>query len=234
MIAALARRLRDGNARAGRRIQRLAVADQALYRDNEISPDAWLNDPKLGGDVLIGAETVITGDVSIGACSTVGRQCVLNGGRITIGRYSQLAPRVAVYSVNHATTHLTTYVNRRLLGGRMQRHMAQKHARIGSDVWIGFGALVLGDVTIGDGAVVGGGAVVVKDVPPYAIVGGNPARVIRHRFEPEDIDLLLRLRWWDLSAEEIAGIEGLFHIDSAAEPDRFRTALTEAVQRYRA
>ncbi len=68
---------------------------------------------------------------------------------------------------------------------------------IGNDVWIGSEAIIMPGVTIGDGAVIGTRALVTRDVPPYAIVGGNPARVIRKRFEEPHIDLLLEMRWWD-------------------------------------
>lgn len=69
--------------------------------------------------------------------------------------------------------------------------------QIGNDVWIGARALVLDGVNIGDGAIVGAGAVVTRDVPPYAIVGGVPAKILRYRFEPDEIDFLLASKWWD-------------------------------------
>lgn len=68
---------------------------------------------------------------------------------------------------------------------------------IGNDVWIGYGVTILAGVTIGDGAIVGAGAVVVKDIEPYTIVGGVPARQIRKRFDNEDVAFLLELKWWD-------------------------------------
>jgi virginiamycin A acetyltransferase len=68
---------------------------------------------------------------------------------------------------------------------------------VGNDVWIGYRALVLPGVTIGDGAVVASASVVTADVPPYAVVAGNPARVIRMRFEDDDVERLLRASWWD-------------------------------------
>ena len=74
---------------------------------------------------------------------------------------------------------------------------------IGNDVWIGNRAMILQGVTIGDGAVIGAGAVVTKDVEPYTIVAGNPARVIRKRFDDETIEKLLRLKWWSMSEEDI-------------------------------
>jgi acetyltransferase-like isoleucine patch superfamily enzyme len=68
---------------------------------------------------------------------------------------------------------------------------------IGNDVWIGSRAILIDGVTVGDGAIIGAGAVVTKDVPPYAIVGGVPARIIKYRFEPDEIEFLLNFRWWD-------------------------------------
>jgi len=74
---------------------------------------------------------------------------------------------------------------------------------IGNDVWIGHECLILSGVTLGDGVVVGAGSVVRQNVPPYAIVAGNPARVAGFRFPPEQIEALLRIKWWDWSVEQI-------------------------------
>lgn len=74
---------------------------------------------------------------------------------------------------------------------------------IGNDVWIGYEAVVMAGVTIGDGAIIGARAVVTKDVPPYTIVGGVPARKIRRRFSDNVIARLLELKWWDWPAEQI-------------------------------
>lgn len=76
---------------------------------------------------------------------------------------------------------------------------------IGSDVWIGTNALILSGVTIGHGAVIASGAVVTRDVEPYSIVGGNPARHLRYRFDRETIDRLLDIRWWEWPLEEVFG-----------------------------
>lgn len=81
---------------------------------------------------------------------------------------------------------------------------------IGNDVWIGFEAVVMAGVHIGDGAIIGARAVVTKDVPPYTIVGGVPAREIRKRFDADTIDRLLQLRWWDWPIEKIR--ENIPHI----------------------
>lgn len=82
---------------------------------------------------------------------------------------------------------------------------------IGNDVWIGYEAIIFAGVTIGDGAIIGSRAVVTKDVPPYGIVGGVPAKLIRKRFSEEIISTLLEIRWWNWSRERIikniAGIQ---------------------------
>ena len=75
---------------------------------------------------------------------------------------------------------------------------------IGNDVWVGANAIIISGVKIGDGAVIGAGAVVTKDVPPYAIVGGVPAKIIKYRFPKDKIDALLKIKWWDWSDKLIA------------------------------
>jgi len=75
---------------------------------------------------------------------------------------------------------------------------------IGNDVWIGYEAVILAGVTVGDGAVIGTRAVVTKDVPPYTVVGGVPAKPIKRRFSDDRIEQLLKMRWWDWSEEKIA------------------------------
>ena len=75
---------------------------------------------------------------------------------------------------------------------------------IGNDVWVGYEAVILAGVTIGDGAIIGTRAVVTKDVPPYTIVGGVPAKPIKRRFSEETISALLEIQWWDWSEERIA------------------------------
>jgi acetyltransferase-like isoleucine patch superfamily enzyme len=82
---------------------------------------------------------------------------------------------------------------------------------IGNDVWIGTAAIIRGGVNIGDGAIIGAGAVVTKDVPPYAIAVGVPAKVTRYRFEPETIDFLLKFKWWDKDDEWLKANFRKFH-----------------------
>ena len=85
-----------------------------------------------------------------------------------------------------------------------------KRLTIGNDVWIGANVYIKNGIVIGDGSVIAAGAVVVKDVPPYAIVGGVPAKIIRYRFPQDIIDGLLTIKWWNWSDEELQAKQPFF------------------------
>ena len=99
------------------------------------------------------------------------------------------------------STHPAFYANNKAFETYADRMYCDElpNIEIGNDVWIGSKSTVLGNIRIGDGAVVAYGSVVTKDVPPYAIVGGVPARIIKYRFDKEIIDRLLEIKWWELS-----------------------------------
>ncbi len=134
-----------------------------------------------------------------------------------IGRYCTFASRVSVGPFNHPvdwlSIHEFQYRNLEALCGDTIVVDEQKSAfpsiatTIGSDVWIGDNAAVRRGVRIGHGAIIGMGAVVVRDVPPYAIVVGNPGRIARYRFPPDVIEQLLELRWWELDLAALKGVD---------------------------
>ncbi|WP_131856390.1 CatB-related O-acetyltransferase [Bosea sp. BK604] len=128
-----------------------------------------------------------------------------SGARLTIGRYGSIADGVEILlGGNHRTEWATTYPFPALPGlwpearGMGGHDATRGDVTIGHDVWIGSQAMIMSGVTIGHGAVIAARAVVTKDVAPYAIVGGNPAREIRKRLPEADIAALLALRWWEL------------------------------------
>ena len=136
----------------------------------------------------------------------------VNGDKLIIGKFCSIAcgARFLFASAHHALGSLSTYpfpifFEEWDLNGK-DIASAWDHRGdivIGNDVWIGYEAVILAGVTIGDGAIIGARAVVTKDVAPYTIVGGVPARPIRRRFDEETVRKLLRLRWWDWEKEKI-------------------------------
>jgi len=124
----------------------------------------------------------------------------------TIGRYCSIAGGVRIVNHNHPLSFKGTsglFFNPAL--GLCDRWLVEHHPlEIGNDVWIGANAVVMPEVSrIGDGAVIGAGAVVGKDVPPYAVVLGNPGRVVKYRFPPEVIARLLEEEWWEKDVDEL-------------------------------
>ncbi|OLT21971.1 hypothetical protein BJF81_14090 [Ornithinimicrobium sp. CNJ-824] len=127
------------------------------------------------------------------------------GPRTTIGRYSSVARTAFAATLDHPTQLKGMhgfFFNPNL--GYTDHVREYSPLDIGSDVWLGHNSIISSSVArIGHGAVVGAGAVVFKDVPPYAVVVGNPGRVVRHRFDPETIAALLEERWWERDLEEL-------------------------------
>ena len=121
----------------------------------------------------------------------------------SIGRFCSIATGVVIgqprrsHPMHWLSTHAFT-ANPKLLRKPLQPEREATPARIGHDVWIGRDALILDGVEIGTGAVIGAQSLVNRDVPPYAVVAGSPARVLRYRFAPELIERLLASRWWEL------------------------------------
>ncbi|MBX3464597.1 MAG: CatB-related O-acetyltransferase [Planctomycetes bacterium] len=137
-----------------------------------------------------------------------------------VGRYCSIAESVRTVTHNHPlNTKSTSGLFFNPLLGFVDRNPVQAtQLVIGNDVWLGHNAVVLPSVqSIGDGAVIGAGTVVARDVPPYAIVQGNPGRVIGYRFSPAKIAELLASRWWERSLDELQGdVELLTPIEDAA------------------
>ena len=123
-----------------------------------------------------------------------------------IGRYCSLALTACRFNANHPTNTKSTHAifYNPSVGYSRKDFLKRTFLTIGNDVWIGHNAIILSSVSvIGDGAIVGAGAVVHQDVPPYAIVVGNPGRVVRYRFSPEMIRELQESRWWEKGLEEL-------------------------------
>lgn len=162
---------------------------------NSVAAGTILSNAKLGRFTNVSANVRI-GNCSLGAFCSVGPEAMIGG----LGK--------------HPTQWLTTHPSFYSTLGQVGLHFAREdsyeelpYTLVGNDVWIGARAIILDGLTVGDGAIIAAGAVVAKDVPPYAIVGGVPAKIIRYRFRKDVIDALVDWKWWELSTtvlQEIA------------------------------
>jgi phosphonate metabolism protein (transferase hexapeptide repeat family) len=162
-----------------------------------------------------GAYTEISSDnyfenSSLGDYSYTGPFCIIQNAEI--GKFSNIAALVRIgptaHPMNRATQHHFTY--RRVKYGLAETDdndffnwRAEQKIVIGHDTWLGHGSIVLPNVTIGTGAVLGAGAIATKPIPPYAVAVGNPAKVIKYRFPDSIVDQLLKIKWWNWSHEQI-------------------------------
>ena len=134
----------------------------------------------------------------------------------SVGRYCSLnSASYLLTGGNHRPDYVSSFDFHYLLGvGEEDYNLSKGPIRVGNDVWSGFGSIVLSGVNVGDGAVIAAGAVVTRDVPPFAIVGGVPAKLIAYRFEEELREALLRIRWWDWPEERVRA-----HVEQLQSPE---------------
>lgn len=130
-------------------------------------------------------------------------------GRVRVGKFCSIAADVTALMVGHRVDWISTYPFTALfpqwdeIAGHTGHPQNRGDLVVGHDVWIGHGATLLAGVAVGSGAVIGAGSMVTKDVRPYAIVAGNPAREIRRRFVDQEVEALLALAWWDKDLSDI-------------------------------
>ena len=137
------------------------------------------------------------------------------GDKLIIGKFCQIAQNVKFImgAANHRLSSITTYPFN-VFGGAWQEntppHLKQLPFKgdtvIGNDVWIGRESVIMPGVKIGDGSIIAAYSIVTKDIEPYSVVGGNPAKFIKKRFDDELIELLLQTRWWDFAPEKLVDI----------------------------
>lgn len=153
---------------------------------------------------------------SFGKYSYCGYNCkILN---CDIGRFTSIADRVVIGNYHHPMEWVSTspafYKGRDSIPKNLAAltyNPTSSRTIIGNDVWIGEGVFIKDGITIGDGAVIGMGSVVTKDVPSYAEIAGNPARMIKMRFDEEIVQMLKEIRWWDFEDEELKGLACYFN-----------------------
>lgn len=154
---------------------------------------------------------------SIGAWSAIDNGSVFKGGgHVTVGRYDVIGRDVLAITSNHLVTHPNMQYGLHLRHGWKAPVGPRTEIAVENGVWIGDRVVLLPGVRIGNGAVCAAGSVVTRDVSPFAIVAGVPAKELRKRFAPEIVQLLLRLSWWDWSADRIRRNDKFFNTDISA------------------
>ncbi|WP_309086031.1 DapH/DapD/GlmU-related protein [Chelativorans sp.] len=185
--------------------------DDLRFTDPEprIHPTADLKTCRLGRYTAI-AERVVLREVTVGDFTYFERQA--EGIYASIGKFCSIAANTRINALEHPLERITThkvsyrpneYFRYRGIDAEFLERRRRKHVTVGNDVWIGHGAVILPGVTVGDGSVVGANAVVTRDVAPYTIVAGAPARAIRSRFAPEVAERLRALEWWNWPLERL-------------------------------
>lgn len=185
-----------------------------IYPGAQIAPDSWVSGAEIGSNCAVARgckiyRASLSGRVNVSRYTSLwGPSIFVSGGGqgIEIGSFCSIAHHVSLQEQFHNPQRTTTYfIERNLLGMAEppEALISKGPIRVGHDVWIGAGAQILSGVTIGDGAIVAAGAIVTTDVAPYAVVGGNPARLIRYRFSSVRIEEFMALQWWHWSEERL-------------------------------
>lgn len=189
-----------------------------LLRSKAKHRDCSINTPWIHPNTTLGANCMVGRNVEIGPRVRIGDYSYVNAGTVIasgdIGSFVSIGYNCQIGMPEHPTRFLSTsprvYGRRNVFGIPEAWEDYPSPPVIGADVWVGSNAVILQGVEIGTGAVVAAGAVVTKNVAPFAIVGGVPARQIKYRFSPSQISAANQLRWWEMGKEEIMLLESVF------------------------
>jgi virginiamycin A acetyltransferase len=193
--------------------------------DYPTSSDVYGN--KFNGDVVIGHNSKVMRTEFYGKVQ-IGNHTALNGpnlniyageGQVNIGNFCSIARNVSIQLDGHNYKKITSYqIFKNFFDAKNASEVVNSgNITIGNDVWIGANAMIYGGVTVGDGAVIGSNCFVNKDVPPFSIVVGSPAKVISYRFDDELIVKLQQLKWWNWDEDMLRKNQILFESELTLE-----------------
>lgn len=198
------------------------VIDSKIFKNSRIYKDCWIVSSIMHENTFAGDGTKLDNCilnkfsrsgkynhlyyVDLGKHTYTGQDTVIM--HTKIDSFTSISWGVTIgaseHDFNRLTSHTFLYNSYdKLNGGKVYYDRFEKNTVVGSDVWIGANSTILRGVTVGDGAVIGANTVVTKEVPPYAIMVGNPAKIIKYRFSQDIVERLLRIKWWDMDDEFI-------------------------------
>lgn len=197
------------------------VSEISVSDKNQINKNAILKKVKFYGDITIGEYSKIINDVSLFGNVSIGRYTSISGpntdiraqiNSVKIGNFCSIARNVSFQEYEHIYKRISSYfVNQNVFGETWDKDIQSSgDIIVENDVWIGTQCVILSGVKISNGAVIGANSVVTKDIPPYAIAVGSPAKVVKYRFSEEIIEELQQLKWWDWGIEKIKSNRQLF------------------------
>lgn len=211
------------------------INNSFIANSAKIYKDVKIVDSNIGEHSSIGDNSNLL-KCHIGNYVSINRNCVLDHSEMGLGSYINqnttlkyavvekfccISWNVCLYggsSHNYSTPSMyTSYHWKHIFGSSVDTNLDKTKTHIGNDVWIGNGAIIINGVNIGDGAIIGAGAVVTKDVSPYSIVAGVPAKLINKRFNDKTIDRLLKIKWWDWPLDIISQNERLLRLNAITE-----------------
>lgn len=174
-----------------------------LKSDRDLSSSRILSE----GPIRIESGIKVSNEVQVGSYTFIGENVVLGPNIGKIGKFCSIGGGTIIGPNNHPINKLSSSaVFYSKSWGFSKHHLKDlynsKKVKIKNDVWIGYNAIITGEVTVGNGAIIAAGSVVTKDVPDFAIVGGVPAKIIRFRFDESTRERILEMQWWDLPIEQ--------------------------------
>ena len=193
----------------------MSISEKKIYPRTKDQQIVYLKNVISNPNITVGDYTIyndFVNDPTMFEKNNVLYHYPINHDRLTIGKFCSIAcgTKFLFNSANHTMKSLATYSFPIFfeewdldVGNITDAWDNKGDITIGNDVWIGYEAVIMSGVTIGDGAIIGTRAVVTKDVPPYTVVGGVPAKMIKKRFSEETISILLQVKWWDWPEEKI-------------------------------
>lgn len=192
-------------------LQSQIIKNSRIGRKTKLGDKSVINNSNLSSQSIIGVNcsinnSTLSGKVNVGDYTTINTSIII--GRlnpINIGKYCSIAPDVYITDINHNLKRRTTHFMYKYIDfiDKIDELKSNGGVEIGNDVWIGKSSIILSGITIGDGAVIAAGSIVTKDVEPYSVVAGIPAKLTKKRFNDNIIKNLIKEKWWNLSIQEL-------------------------------